>query len=77
MKTLKEAPYPENLSELVSFIGAINYYAKCIPNLSTIDEPLNRQWWTNVEWNFGAEQKKAFNTLKNLLSSDSDLLVFS
>ena len=25
VKTLKKAPYPENLSKLVSFIGAINY----------------------------------------------------
>ena len=33
---------PENLSELVSFIGAINYYAKLIPNMSAIAEPLNR-----------------------------------
>ena len=77
VKTLKEAPYPENLSELVSFIGAINYYAKFIPNLSTIAEPLNRLRGTNVKWNFGAEQRKAFDTLKNVLSSDRVLVQYN
>ena len=77
VKTLKEAPYPENLSELVSFVGAINYYAKFIPNLSTIAEPLNRLRGSNVKWKFGAEQRKAFDTLKDVLSSDRVLVQYN
>ena len=76
VKTLKEAPYPENLSELVSFIGAINYYAKFIPNMSMIAEPLNRLRGSGIKWNFGAEQKKAFDTLKLVLSSDKVLVQY-
>ena len=77
VKTLKEAPYPENLSELVSFIGAINYYAKFIPNMSMIAEPLNRLRGSGVKWSFGPEQKRAFDTLKQVLSSDKVLVQYN
>ena len=77
VRTLKEAPYPENLSELVSFIGAINYYAKFIPNMSMIAEPLNRLRGSGVKWSFGTEQKKAFDTLKQVLSSDKVLVQYN
>ena len=39
--TIFEAPYPKSQSELLSFLGAVNYYARYLPNLSTVIEPLN------------------------------------
>ena len=38
---IKEAPRPENVSELWAFLGIINYYGKLLPNLSTQLAPLH------------------------------------
>ena len=35
VKAIKEAPEPHNISELRSFLGIINHYARFLPNLST------------------------------------------
>ena len=35
-KAIKDAPRPKNVSELRAFLGIINYYAKFLPNLSTV-----------------------------------------
>ena len=74
--TLLQAKYPDNLSQLVSFLGAVQYYSRYIPNLSTIVEPLNRLRAANVPWKFGPEQQKAFDTLKGLLASTHVLAVY-
>ena len=36
-----DAPEPQNLQELRSFLGLLNYYGKFIPNLSSLIHPLN------------------------------------
>ena len=36
-----EAPTPQNVQELRSFLGLINYYGKFIPNAATVLAPLN------------------------------------
>ena len=41
IRTLTEAPYPQSVAELISFLGAVDYYAKFIPNLSSVVDPLN------------------------------------
>ena len=35
-----EAPTPQNVAELRSFLGLLNYYGKFVPNLATILHPL-------------------------------------
>ena len=44
--------------------------------MSTIAEPLNRLRGSGVKWKFGAEQKNAFDTLKNVLLSDRVLVQY-
>ena len=51
--TIKSAKYPENVSQLVSFLAAINYYSKYIKNMSLIAEPLNKLRQKGVKWKFG------------------------
>lgn len=36
-----KAPRPENLQQLRSFLGLVNYYRSFLPNLSTVLGPLN------------------------------------
>ena len=41
LDAILQVPEPQNLQELWSFLGLLNYYGKFIPNLSTIIHPLN------------------------------------
>ena len=68
VETLRKAPYPENQSQLISFLGAVQYYSRHIPNMSTIIEPLNKLRSSQSPWRFGDEEKRAFDKLRELLS---------
>ena len=41
VKAIRNAPRPENISQLRSFLGLVNYYRSFLPNLSTVLGPLN------------------------------------
>ena len=75
VETLMKAPYPTKLSELVSFLGAAQYYGRFLPQLSTLIEPLNRLR-TSKEWIFEKEQQECFDQLKQLLASDRVLTFY-
>ena len=38
---IQQAPRPKDVKQLRSFLGLVNYYGKFIPQLSTIEKPLN------------------------------------
>ena len=42
IEAIKQAPRPENSTQLRAFLGMINYHGKFIRNLSTILQPLNQ-----------------------------------
>ena len=75
VETLMKAPYPTKLSELVSFLGAAQYYGRFLPQLSTLIEPLNRLR-TSKEWIFEKKQRECFDQLKQLLASDRVLTFY-
>ena len=72
VKAIKDAPQPQNITELRSFLGMVNFQALFVPHLSTIIHPLHdllcdKPWeWTNTH-------TKAFNTVKDILTSDKVL----
>ena len=74
VKAIREAPEPQNVSELRSFLGIINYYAKFLPNLSTKLAPLYGLLQKQFKWTWGQQQVKAFQTAKNALQDDSLLV---
>ena len=76
VETISKAPYPESRSQLVSFLGAAQYYSRFIPNMSTLIEPLNKLRSVSVPWNFGKSEKRAFDALKKELSSDRVLALY-
>ena len=76
VETLLKAAYPSDVSSLVSFLGAVNYYARFIKNLSTVVEPLNRLRRADVPWEFGDKEKQAFDELKNILASSSVIVPY-
>lgn len=59
---------PETKEEVRSFLGLINFVGQFIPDLSTRTDPL-RQFIRGDVDNFGDAQQKAFDDLRNVLSS--------
>ena len=70
---LMEAPPPTNLTELRSFLGIMNYYAKFLPNLATTLTPLYRLLHKNTRWVWTDQQERAFQQAKEALQTDSVL----
>ena len=44
------APRPQNVTEVRSFLGLVNYYHIFLPNLATILHPLNQMLESNYQW---------------------------
>ena len=54
VQAITDAPKPSKVSELKSFLGLVNYYAKFIPNLATTLAPLyNASYWATISHGSG------------------------
>ena len=71
------AKVPETLDELVSFLGAINYYRRYLPNLSSLIAPLDKLRRKDVPWQWTKVEQQAFDGLKELLKSDRVLTFYN
>lgn len=68
IQAVMEARVPNNVRELQSFIGLVNYYSKFINNMSTLCNPLYRLLHKDTPWQWGREESNAFQELKRRLS---------
>ena len=73
VRAVIQAPPPTNVSQLRSFLGAINYYSKFLPNLSSVLAPLYKLLQKVVKWTWGPDQIRAFEHAKSLLTSSGVL----
>lgn len=78
-KTLavQDFPEPKTLTALQSFLGLAGYFRKFIPNFSIVAKPLSDLLRGQPEFKFGEEQRRAFVELKNLLSAEPVLKIYS
>ena len=67
------APHPENVSQVRSFIGLINYYQHFLPNLSTLLQPLNKLLEKGSKWKWTPQCEEAFVQAKKLIASEEVL----
>jgi transposase InsO family protein len=70
------APVPNNVSELKSYLGLLNFYAKFLPHLSSTLAPLHNLLRKDVQWSWGPQQDAAFQTSKQHLVSAEVLVHF-
>ena len=73
-KLMKEAPKPQNVTELRQFLGIINYYSQFLPNLSAKLAPLYNLLHKNCRWLWSNDQNEAFQIAKEALQSHSLLV---
>ena len=60
---------PQNVANLQSFNGMINYLKKFSPVLSKLSEPLRRLCKSGVEWAWESEQQDAFEAIKQVITT--------
>ena len=65
------APKAENVSQMRSFLGLINYYHTFLPNLSTVLHPLHGLLQLGKKWKWSKDCERAFKTAKQLITSES------
>ena len=74
VRAIVEAPAQQNVSQLKSFLGMLNYYCKFLPNLSTVLAPLYSLLHKNRTWQWKPAQESAFTEAKRLLTSSQVLV---
>ncbi len=57
----------QNVPELRSFLGLLNYYGKFVTNLSTLLHPLHQLLQADTKWNWSPSCEEAFNACKQRL----------
>ena len=66
---VKSLPYPTSVREVRSFLGHAGFYRRFIKDFSKISHPLCKLLQKEVAFDFNEECKRAFNKLKELLTS--------
>jgi hypothetical protein len=69
VKVILEWSKPNNVTEVRSFLGAAQYWRKCIANFSSIATPLHPVTSIKQVFQWGGKQQKAFDTLKEKINS--------
>ena len=67
VRAIFKVPPPQNIAELRSFLGMIQYYQSFLPDLSTKLEPLHQLLRESTSWRWSKEQQASFTEVKKLL----------
>ena len=65
VEAILAAKPPNNIEQLQSFMGMVNYYGKFMPNLSTFAAPLNELRKKEVKRKWTKERRKYLNSSSN------------
>ena len=68
IEVISKFPAPKDKTELLRFMGMINYLAKFVPRISDINEPLRRLTEKGAEFKWEDEEEECFNKLKKLVT---------
>ena len=69
VEAIVNAPHPENVGQLRSFLGLVNYYNRFLPNLATLLHPLHQLLEQGNKWQWTEECEQAFSKAKRLITS--------
>ena len=76
IKAIIQMDPPQNVANLQSFNGMVNYLKKFSPALSELSEPLKRLCKSRVKWVWELEQQNAFETIKQVITTIQVLTYF-
>ena len=64
VKANSETPRPQNVMQLRSFIGLVNYYHRFLPDISSTLRPLHQLLKKETKWNWSTSCEQAFSKSK-------------
>ncbi|XP_055527133.1 uncharacterized protein K02A2.6-like [Wyeomyia smithii] len=70
IQVIKDLPPPKDITGVRSFLGAINYYGKYVPNMLALRFPLDELLKNTTAFVWTHECQQAFNKFKEILSSE-------
>ncbi|XP_062538985.1 uncharacterized protein K02A2.6-like [Armigeres subalbatus] len=70
IETIVKLPVPTDVSGVRSFLGAINYYGKFVPNMRSLRFPLDELLKEGAKFRWTAECQRSFDRFKQILGSD-------
>lgn len=73
---IKNAPKPTNVTQLKAFLGFLNFYAKCLPTLSTVLESMHDLMRRETKWHWSRECDDGFKKCKEWLTDQSVLILY-
>ena len=73
VQAIVDAPQPENVSQLRSFLWLLNYCQRFLPDLATTLHPLNELLQKGKKFVWSSDCQAAFQKVKNLIASDQVL----
>jgi len=76
VKAIVDAPAPQTVMQLQSYLGMLNFYHHYLPDVSTVLAPLHMLLKRGVKWQWGMRQEKAFAESKKLLLNSAVLVHF-
>ncbi|XP_059222312.1 uncharacterized protein K02A2.6-like [Stomoxys calcitrans] len=69
ISAILKMPAPTNVSELRSFLGAVNYYGKFIRKMRNLRAPMDDLLKVDREWKWSKACEDSFQEFKNILGS--------
>ncbi|KAK6735857.1 hypothetical protein RB195_018859 [Necator americanus] len=76
IKAIQKMPAPEDVSQLRSFLGLINFYGNFVKDLHNLHAPLDALTKKDVVYTWTPECQSSFDKIKAILSSDLLLIHF-
>ena len=76
VKAVLEAEEPKNTTDVRSFLGLTNYSSRLKPHFTTLSEPLRRLTKKETPFEFGLEQTRSFESLKQKMAEACTLAYF-
>lgn len=70
IRAIKNFPRPQNMKQIQSFLGMINYYRRFIKNFAKLAKPLTILCKSEQPFIWTESTQNAFDTLKNILCRD-------
>jgi len=71
-----EAPAPQTVTQLKSYLGMLNFYHRYLPDISNVLAPLHGLLKNGAGWVWGPQQQEAFKLSKELLLKSPVLVHF-
>ena len=76
LKAIEMLPEPTNATQIKSVLGTASFYMRCVPEFSTISEPMRRLLKADKKFEWGKEQSEAFQNLKKAILEAKPLAIF-